>query len=130
MQHHAFYQRRRHRCHIAGAAATVPDTRYPGASRLLAIALPAAQRAGQAIARRGREPCLPDQGNADGPPGVEHRLATPFIRRYVEATAAFSDQLPVLLDEYGIAWTFARPSAGLAAALRRRDRRGPCARGQ
>jgi hypothetical protein len=29
----------------------------------------------------------------------------PFIRRYFEVTAASRDQLPALLDEYGITWT-------------------------
>jgi hypothetical protein len=32
-----------------------------------------------------------------------------FIQRYVEATAVFSNQLPVLLDEYGITWTLLHP---------------------
>ena len=59
-----------------------------------------------------------------------------FIKRYVEATALFTDQLPVPLDEYGITWTLAsskdpggdtaRPFAGLAQALCRRRRRGLC----
>jgi hypothetical protein len=33
-----------------------------------------------------------------------------FIRRYIEATNGLNDQLPALLDEYGITWTLLNPS--------------------
>jgi hypothetical protein len=40
-----------------------------------------------------------------------------FIQRYVEATAVFSDQLPVLFDEYGITWTLLHPKTPAVVLL-------------
>jgi hypothetical protein len=40
-----------------------------------------------------------------------------FIQRYVEATAVFSNQLPTLLDEYGITWTLLHPKTPAVVLL-------------
>jgi hypothetical protein len=40
-----------------------------------------------------------------------------FIERYVEATLGVSDQLPALLDEYGITWTLLEPGSSAVRLL-------------
>jgi hypothetical protein len=40
-----------------------------------------------------------------------------FIKRYVEATAVFGNQLPALLDEYGITWTLLHPKTPAVSLL-------------
>jgi hypothetical protein len=40
-----------------------------------------------------------------------------FIQRYVEATAVFSDELPVLLNQYRIAWTLLHPKTPAVVLL-------------